>query len=264
MRHSAKTGMTREADLDFERSQLRVRADLARVVIVRAQRTPGQVVHDKLDALPHDVPTVHVGRTMIDALLDHSPDVVVVDHDPAEFDILRLCRDVHDSLNARLIVVGADHTRYDEPEIIDILDAGADDFLPRSTSAEMMLARIRVAIRSAPSVHRQHRQLIVGDVVVDLDAHALFIAGEFVKCPPRQFLLLVALASQPNRVVTRDSLLASVWNAAPGSVDTRRLRIAVSLLRGVLGRGPHRPHIETVSHVGYRLVAENEESAAPD
>jgi len=64
------------------------------------------------------------------------------------------------------------------------------------------------------------------------------------------------LASHPNRVVTREALMASVWNAVPGTVDTRRLRIAVSLLRGIIGRGPRRPRIETVSHVGYRFVTE--------
>ena len=98
--------------------------------------------------------------------------------------------------------------------------------------------------------------MAMGDVVIDLDAHALYIAGVPAKCPPVQFLLLAVLAKQANRVVDRDSLLSKVWGARPDSVDPRRLRIAISTLRHLLGGGPNRPQIETISHVGYRLVVD--------
>jgi DNA-binding response OmpR family regulator len=97
----------------------------------------------------------------------------------------------------------------------------------------------------------------VGDVMVDLDAHLVFVAGAHVKCPPLQFVLLVTLARAPNRVIARESLLSSVWGALPSGTESTKLRTAISVLRGVLGTGSRRPRIEPVPHVGYRLVVDD-------
>ena len=138
-----------------------------------------------------------------------------------------------------------------------MLDAGADDFLTTSTPKEVLFARIRAALRRRSAQTIAPSRLTVGDVQIDLRAHALFIAGLPVKCSPLQFLLLVVLARRSNQVVERDTLLANVWGAAPDTVDPRRVRIAVSVLRRVLGSGPERPRIETVSHIGYRLAVDD-------
>jgi DNA-binding response OmpR family regulator len=260
MGRSARTAL-RDNDLGFERSQLRLRTDQAQLVVLRGRNSADTRIRDLLATIATDVTMVTIDRHSIETLSDLAPDVVVIDDGGGEFDVMRLCRDLHDSMGSRVIVVGAEQGTYTDEWVIDLLDAGADDFIPRTASDGLLLARVRVAIRTMPSMQRRSRQLVVGDVIIDLDAHEFFIAGERGKCPPRQFLLLVALASQPNRVVTRDALLASVWGAAPGSVDARRLRIAVSLLRARLGRGPERPTIETVSHVGYRLVVDDGEVA---
>ena len=80
------------------------------------------------------------------------------------------------------------------------------------------------------------------------------VGGEAVRCPPVQYELLVALARNPGTAIAGEDLLRTVWGTAPGDVHPRRLRIAVSVLRGILGIGPRRPRVETVPRVGYRLV----------
>ena len=152
----------------------------------------------------------------------------------------------------------------DDPEesAIQLLDAGADILLPHDTSPALLRAYVRVGLRDRPATQPTPEQIQVGDVVVDLNAHAAFVGGQAVKCPPRQFLLLAALARHPNIVIEHGTLMTSVWGEQPDVVDPRRLRIAVSLLRGVLGSGPSRPRIETVPHVGYRLVVDTARPAA--
>lgn len=150
-------------------------------------------------------------------------------------------------------MVSESESNRDE-DVIHVLESGADDLLPRNTSAPLLLARIRVGLRARPVAARVAEQFEVGDVVVDLSAHAAYVGGAAVKCPPRQFLLLAALARQPNAVIDHETLINDVWGDQPGAVDPRRLRIAVSLLRGVLGSGTDRPRIETVPHIGYRLA----------
>lgn len=239
------------AEGDAVRSD-RPSVDLSRVVVVRAAERHRGTTDARLP-LPPEVLVVPVGRAMVDALVASDAGVVVIDHEPGEFDLLRVCRDVRESVNPRVLVVGSIAASAEEV-VIGLLDAGADEVLSRDTSAAMFQARLRVALRTAPVSSRRSRQILLGDVVIDLDAHAVVIAGEDVKCPPRQFVLLLALARQADRVVPRGVLLSTVWGAEPESVDTRRLRIAISLLRSLLGTGAERPQIETVSHVGYRLA----------
>ncbi len=201
-----------------------------------------------------EVTTVPVGRSMVDELLMLAPDLVVIVHAAGAFDVVRVCHDVSASLDARVVVVSADDGRYTETLEVAILDAGADDFVRASVSKDLLLSRIRAALRRHAARNVQLSRLALGDVLIDLQAHALFIDGMPVKCPPLQFLLLVVLAKRSNQVVERDTLLANVWGAEPHTVDPRRVRIAISVLRRVLGSGPNRPRIETVSHVGYRLA----------
>jgi DNA-binding response OmpR family regulator len=191
---------------------------------------------------------------MVDELVALAPDLVVIAHSAGAFDVVRVCHDVSESLAARIVVVSEGDGRSTEALEVAVLEAGADDVVPTSASKELLLARIRAALRrrSAPNV--QPSRFALGDVLIDLQAHVLYIDGAAVKCPPLQFLLLVVLAKRSNQVVEHDTLLANVWGAEPHSVDPRRVRIAISVLRRVLGSGPERPRIETVSHVGYRLA----------
>lgn len=232
--------------------------DFSRIAVVRSRANAEGTVYDRLDVRPSDVATFIVGRHMIDELLRRRPAVVLVDHHPYDFDLHRICRDLRASVDARIMVFESGPT-LTEPWIVGVIEAGADDVVPSTVSTELLHARITVALRTAPRVQRRLEQITIGDVRIDLDAHAVFVGGELVSCPPRQFLLLMALANSPDRVIPRDELLSTVWDTEPGTVDWRRLRIAVSVLRRVLGEGPLRPRIETVSHVGYRLVGPNVE-----
>jgi DNA-binding response OmpR family regulator len=170
------------------------------------------------------------------------------------FDVVRVCASLSDALDCRILVVAESRHTIDEETVIDLLDAGADDFVPATTGAPVVLARVRVALRASPLRRRAPQQIVVGDVLIDLDAHVVLVDGEPVSCPPRQFDILVALASNAGLMVLRDTLIADVWGIPPGSVDPRRVRIAISLLRGLLSVGPQRPTIESVSRIGYRLV----------
>ena len=82
---------------------------------------------------------------------------------------------------------------------------------------------------------------------------AVSIAGAPVACSPLRLCALTVLAEAPNHVVTVESLVARLWR--PDTVaPRRRLRNVVRALRALLGEGPRRPRIETVTPVGYRLA----------
>ena len=254
MASAAMTGDVPDLPVPLPSLRLRLHAEGARIAVVHTAGEGLRPLVGQLRESNFDVSVVPVGRSMVDQLLVLTPDLVVIDHSAGAFDVARVCHDISESLTARVVVVSAGESAHSETFEVAVLDAGADDFLPPSISKALLLARIRAALRRRAVPTVQLSRLVLGDVLIDLQAHALFIAGAPVKCPPLQFLLLVVLAKRSNQVVERDTLLANVWGAEPHTVDPRRVRIAISVLRRVLGSGPQRPCIETVSHVGYRLA----------
>jgi two-component system, OmpR family, response regulator MtrA len=202
----------------------------------------------------YDVVTAPVCRALIGELVDDMPDLVVVDGTFGDFDITRVSRDVRRSTAARVIVVLPDLA--DENWVMAAIEAGADDVLGPSTSPAMMLTRVMASVRGRPPPRRETDTLVVGDVVVDVDAHSVLIGGDIVRFPVRLFRMLVELARRPNKVVTCEALLQGVWGIEPHPADRRRVRVAASALRRLLGEGVYRPRLETVVRVGYRLVAD--------
>ena len=240
----------------------RPHASAGRIAIVRAGTKSVSGLAVRLSST-YDVVDTTVGRSLIDQLQVMAPDVVIIEHDRGDFDVVRLCRDLKDNLSSGIVVLSGDDSRRAESFEIELLDAGADDCMLASISPGLLSARIRLALRGRSTAGLRRALLTVGDVIIDRDAHALYIAGEARPCSRLQFSLLTKLAVEVNRVVDGDTLLRSVWGAEPESVNHRRLRVAISLLRGVLGTGSNRPRIETVPHVGYRLVVDRPDHGTP-
>jgi two-component system response regulator MtrA len=227
---------------------------MTRIAVVHSRHDQPDVLVELLTDEGYDVDTVAVRRSLIAELAEAAPDVVVVDGSLVDFDVMRVCRDVRRSIGARIIVVPKEVT--DEAWAMAAIEAGADDVFGPATSAAMLRTRVMALARSSPPRRRAPATLVVGDVVVDVDAHSVLIGGDVVRFPVRLFRMLVELARRPNKVVTCEALLQDVWGIEPEPADRRRVRVAASSLRRLLGEGLYRPRLETVIRVGYRLVTD--------
>jgi two-component system KDP operon response regulator KdpE len=151
-----------------------------------------------------------------------------------------------------VIVISARHS--DDPKI-RLLDAGADDYLVKPFSLGELLARMRTALRhrgtlTQPAVTRyQH-----GELLVDLAAHRVSLAGTAVHLTPTEFKLLARLVRSAGQVVTHRQLLADVWGAEFTS-HTHYLRLYMGQLRAKLEAEPADPQrLLTEPGLGYRLA----------
>jgi DNA-binding response OmpR family regulator len=161
---------------------------------------------------------------------------------------LDVCRDIRAESDVPIIMLTARSTEIDR---VIGLEVGADDYLVKPFSLLELVSRIRAQVRRR-RLDRSQRQpvVVVGDLELDLVRQEARVDGKPISLTPAEMRLATTLAAEPDRVYTRDELMASLWGAnlagASRACDTHVL----NLRRKLDGSSAS---IETVRGVGYRL-----------
>jgi DNA-binding response OmpR family regulator len=187
-----------------------------------------------------------------------SPDLVLLDIGLPGMDGLDALLALRQQINVPVIFLTARRRELDE---VLGLELGADDYVTKPFDFDVLLARIKAVLRrtggSAPSA-LDIEPIVVGDLVIDLAAHTVTVAGRSVDLAPREFDLLAALAQEAGRVLSVDDLLARVWGAEYVG-EPQVVYVHIRWLREKLETDPKHPkRIITVRGVGYKL--QNHES----
>ena len=178
-----------------------------------------------------------------EALAAGGPDVVLLDLGLPDLDGVTVCRQLRERSAAAIIVVTA---RGEEPERVLALDAGADDYLVKPFGLAELLARIRAVLRR---VRPEAEMIRHGPLTVDLRTRKVTVHGREVALTPKEFDILECLASDPGRVMSRQEILESAWDAHWYG-PTKVLDVHVAALRRKLGVPGL---IETAYGRGFRL-----------
>jgi two-component system, OmpR family, phosphate regulon response regulator PhoB len=188
----------------------------------------------------------------LDAVL---PDVILLDWMlPAESG-LQLARKWRKDERTRQVPIIMLTARSDEPDKIQGLDAGADDYITKPFSTQELMARIRAVLRRrAPEA--AGGSVSVAGLQLDATTHRVSWQSRELRVGPTEFKLLSFLMHHPERVHTRSSLLDKVWGDHV-FVEERTVDVHIKRLREALGNDPGGAGamIETVRGAGYRLTA---------
>ena len=218
-----------------------------RILVVEDDESIGQTVTTTLQSHGYLVQWCTDGASATADVEATVPDLVLLDAGLPDIDGFTLCRWLREQHRDLPIVLVT--ARDAEIDIVVGLDAGASDYVTKPFSMNVLLARIRAHLRASAVSPDETVQL--GTLVVDPAAYIATINGEPVDLRRREFELLVLLCRQADRVVTRDRLLAEVWDLH-WQTSTKTLDMHVMALRRKLGDAVD---IATVRGVGYRLVA---------
>jgi DNA-binding response OmpR family regulator len=219
------------------------------VLVVEDERVINQAVADRLRAEGFEVDQAYDGPGAVERHAAGRPHLVVLDVMLPGFDGLEVCRRIQAVDPVPVLMLTA---RDDEADILVGLAVGADDYLTKPFRMRELVARVRALLRrvdrAAELASRPAARLVVGDLVVDTGARRVAAAGEEVHLTPTEFDLLARLAAAPREVLTRERLLADVWDWADAS-GTRTVDSHVKALRAKIGA----ERVRTVHGVGYAL-----------
>ena len=162
-------------------------------------------------------------------------------------DGIEVCRRIRRESGVPIIMLTA---RTDTADVVEGLEAGADDYLTKPFEPEELVARIKARVRRSEEPTTE--QLTIGDLTIDVDGHEVRRGDQLISLTPLEFDLLTQLARKPWQVFTRDVLLRDVWGYRH-SADTRLVNVHVQRLRSKIEHDPENPSIVvTVRGVGYR------------
>lgn len=196
-----------------------------------------------------------VARTGAEALelFDRiDPQVVLLDIGLPDRDGRDICRELRQDSDVPIIMLTARGTEVDR---IVGLEIGADDYVVKPFSAGELVARIRALLRRTGAQHGAVKELHVGDLAIDTSARVATLSGDPLELSRKEFDLLAELSQHADQVVSREDLMASVWDANWFG-STKTLDVHIGWLRKKLGDDSAAPrYLHTVRGVGFKLTA---------
>ena len=204
------------------------------------------------------------GQTGLDMALSEKPDLIMLDIMLPKIDGLTVCKRVKNSYNIPIILLTAKDTEIDK---IVGLELGADDYITKPFSVRELVARVKANLRKAdvvannqfvePNIQdkKKDSKIVVGDLELDLDKFEVKVRGEIIDLTLREFEVLKFLASQPEQVVTRETLLEKVWGYEYYG-DIRTVDVTVRRIREKIEQDTSAPKILiTKRGVGYYIAS---------
>ena len=192
------------------------------------------------------------GGRALDAFHESRPDLVLLDLMLPGMDGIEVCARLREETGIPIIMLTA---KSDTTDVVKGLESGADDYKVKPFNPKELVARIRTRLR--PASTSAAGSLAVGDLTVDVAGHEVRRGSEVIALTPLEFELLLALASKPQQVFTREMLLEQVWGYHY-KADTRLVNVHVQRLRAKVEADPDNPRIVmTVRGVGYRAGSPN-------
>lgn len=184
------------------------------------------------------------------------PDLIVLDIMMPRMDGIELCRRLREDAHLRLTPILMLTAKSDERDEIEGLEAGADDYLPKPTSPNLLVSRVRALLRRSERTESAlTNQLRVHDLLIDRDRYVVVRERddneESFRLPRKEFELLYFLSSHPGKVFSREELLNNVWGTDVYVVD-RTVDVHIRKIREKLGS----EYVETIKGVGYRLSSD--------
>jgi two-component system KDP operon response regulator KdpE len=224
-----------------------------RILLVDDEIAIQRAVAPLLRSGGYEVDVVGTGREAVDAVVDRTPDLVVLDLGLPDLEGTEVCRRIRTVSKAPIVILSA---RGSEADKVAALDIGADDYVTKPFGSEELLARIRVALRRLDGDDgADTEQVAVADFVIDYNRRRVLRGDEEIRLTPKEFELLALLTHNADRVLTHRTILTRIWGA--NAVEQpEHLWVLMAQLRKKIEPDPANPrYLLSEPFVGYRFAS---------
>ena len=193
---------------------------------------------------------VNDGESAITVFKEENPDIMLLDIMLPRLDGWQVCREIRKFSDKPIIMITAKGETFDK---VLGLELGADDYIAKPIETKEVVARIKAVLRRSTSNQNQSIKEVQFDKLsINLTNYELKVDGRQIDTPPKEMELIFHLASNPNRVFTRDQLLDEVWGFDYYG-DSRTVDVHVKRLREKLEGVSDKWELKTVWGVGYKF-----------
>lgn len=195
---------------------------------------------------------VHDGANAVDSFKAENPDLTLLDIMLPSLDGWQVCREIRKFSDKPIIMLTAKGETFDK---VLGLELGADDYVTKPFDTKEIVARIKAVLRrsnSSQSSQEKSKEVNFDKLSINLDNYEMKVDGVQVDTPPKELELIYFLASNPNRVFSRDQLLDEVWGFDYYN-DSRTVDVHVKRLREKIEGVSDKWELKTVWGVGYKF-----------
>ncbi len=199
-----------------------------------------------------DAEVVTDGLNAINVFNAINPDLVLLDIMLPGMDGWQICREIRKTSQTPIIMLTAKTETFDK---VLGLELGADDYIAKPFETKEVVARIKAVLRRSCNKNEASnaiKEVNFDKLMINLTNYELKVDGKTIDTPPKELELIFHLASNPNRVYTRDQLLDEVWGFEYYG-DSRTVDVHVKRLREKLEGVSDKWELKTVWGVGYKF-----------
>ncbi len=223
---------------------------MAKILIVDDDKNICELLRLYIEKEGFETKIANDGKKAIDAFNSFNPDLVLLDLMLPVLDGWQVCREIRKTSECPIIMLTAKGEVFDK---VLGLELGADDYVVKPFESKEIVARINAVLRRTGKKEGEAvKQVNYDKLSINLTNYELKVNGVQVDTPPKEMELIYHLASNPNRVFTRDQLLDEVWGFDYYG-DSRTVDVHVKRLREKLEGVSDKWALKTVWGVGYKF-----------
>ncbi|MBO7332503.1 MAG: response regulator [Alphaproteobacteria bacterium] len=225
---------------------------MTKILVIEDEQALQTILGYNLKTQGYDVIGVLDGKKAIPMIEKEKPDLILLDWMLPNMSGVDICKSIRQDHKLRHLLVLMLSARGDETDKVTALSIGADDYMTKPFSLPELLARIKALLRRAAPKPPEETQ-IIGELSLNFEKKQVLRNDKLIPLGPTEFRMLQVLASQPEKVFSREDLLKAVWGEAI-HVEERTVDVHVKRLRQALNKGYKTDLIRTVRQAGYALL----------
>lgn len=221
-----------------------------KILVVDDEKNICDLLRMYLEKEGYSVVMAHNGIDAVNTFASENPDLVLLDIMLPQLDGWQVCREIRKTSEKPIIMLTAKDEVFDK---VLGLELGADDYVTKPFDTKEIVARIKAVLRRTSAVKEADIKEVKYDKLsVNLTNYEMKVNGVVVDTPPKELELIYYLASNPDRVFTRDQLLDDVWGFDYYG-DSRTVDVHIKRLRDKLKGVSEEWELRTIWSVGYKF-----------